>query len=429
MKSTIKKLDKSRVEITIEVSPLEIQPYLQKSAERIAKEIKIEGFRPGKAPYELIKQKVGEMGILQDAIDDIISSTYYDVLKEHKIVTIGQPNIDIEKLVPGDDFVYKAVAAVLPEIKIGDRKSIKIKKETLKITDDQINKILEDIRKMQSTEKLVDRASKIGDKVEINFDVFIDKVPIEKGKQDKYPVILGENKFIPGFEDKIVGIGAEEVKEFELKFPEKYFEKKLAGKKAEFRVKCNGVFEIELPKLNDEFAKSVSANKFSTIAEVKDNISQNLKEEESHKQDQKVEIEMLDKLVAISNFEEIPEVLIYNEVDKMVHELEHSITSQGFDFLDYLKSLNKTEADLKAEFKSQAEKRVKISILTREIFIQEKFEVRDDEIEMEIEAMMNNYPANPEVRKQVEAETYKDYLRNVIGNRKVIDFLKQEIIS
>ncbi|MEK7072706.1 MAG: trigger factor [Patescibacteria group bacterium] len=428
MKSSVKKLDKSQIEIIVEISPEEIQPYLIKSAQRIAKEIKIEGFRPGKAPYEIIKQKVGEMGIWQESINDVISATYYQVLKEQKIITIGQPKIDIEKLAPGNEFIYKATTAVLPNVKIGDYKKIKIKKEELKITDEQVNKVLEDIRKMQATEKLVARELKIGDRAEINFDVFIDKVPIERGKQEKYPVIIGENKFIPGFEDKLVGMKAGEEKEFELQFPEKYFEKKMAGKNAEFKVKCNGVYEIELPNLNDEFAKSISAEKFKTIAEVKSNILDNLKAEESTKQEQKMEIEMLDKLVAISDFEAIPDLLIDNETHKMVHELEHSVGDQGFDFNDYLKSLNKTEEDLKQEFKPQAEKRVKISILTREIYIQEKFEVREDEIELEIEAMMKNYPANEEVKKQLESETYKDYLRNVLGNKKVINSLKKEII-
>ncbi|MDO8669669.1 MAG: trigger factor [Candidatus Buchananbacteria bacterium] len=429
MKSTVKKLDKSQVEITVEVSTLELQPYLQKSADRLAKEIKIEGFRPGKAPYDIIKQKVGEMGILQESIDDIISATYYEVLKEQKIVTIGQPKIDIEKLAPGNDFVYKATAAVLPQVKIGDYKKIKIKQAETKIADDQVDKVLADIRKMQATEKLVERAAKSGDKVEINFEVFIDKVPIEKGQQQKYPAVIGENKFIPGFEEKLVGLKAGEEKEFELKFPEKYFEKKMAGKNAEFRVKCNSVYEIELPKLDDEFAKSISSGKFKTIAEVKSNILENLKAEESGKQEQKAELEMFDKLVAISDFEEIPDILIDNEAHKMVHELEHNISDQGFNFEDYLKSLNKTEDNLKEEFKPQAEKRVKVSILTREIYLQEKFEVRDDEIEMEIEEMIKSYPANPEVRKQLETETYKDYLKNILGNRKVIDFLKKEIIT
>ena len=138
---------------------------------------------------------------------------------------------------------------------------------------------------------------------------------------------------------------------------------------------------------------------------------------------------MLDTSLAISDFEDIPDLLVENEAHKMIHELEHSVANQGFDFSDYLKSLHKSEADLKTEFKPQAEKRVKVAILTREIFLEKKFEVREDELAKEIEATIENYPDNPEIKKQLESETYKDYLRNVLGNKKVIDFLKKEIIS
>lgn len=429
MKSVVKKLDKSQVEITIEVAVVEIQPYLKKTVEKISREIKIEGFRPGKAPYEIIKQKIGEMGVWQESIDDIISATYYEALKEQKIVTIGQPQIDIIKLAPGNDFVYKAIVAVLPEVKIGQWQKIKIKREAVKITNEQVDKVLDDIRQMQAKETLVERAAQAGDKVEIDFTVFIDKVPIESGRQEKYPVIIGEHKFIPGFEDQLIGLKAGEEKEFELKFPEQYFEKKMAGKLAEFKVKCRAVYGRDLPPLNDDFAKAISAEKFKTLDETKLNILDNLKAEENHKQDHKLELAMLDKLMAVCEFAPIPDLLIENEIHKMVHELEHNIADQGFDFADYLKSLKKTAEDLKNEFRPEAEKRVKTSILIREIYMREKFEVRDDEIALEIENMMKNYPANLEVKKQLESETYKDYLKNVLGNRKTIDFLKQAIIT
>ena len=429
MKSEVKKLAKSQVEITIEVAVEEIKPYLAKAVSKISKEIKIEGWRPGKAPYEIIKQKIGDMGILEAALDDIISATYYDVLKEQKIVTIGQPQIDIVKIAPDNPFVYQATAAVFPNVKIGDYQKIKIKKEPIKISDEQVNKILADIRKMRTKEKLTEQPAKTGDKLEIDFEIFLDGLPIERGQHQKYPIIIGEHKFIPGFEDQLVGLKAGKTKEFQLRFPEKYFAKKLADKEAEFKVKCQAVYEVELPELNDELAKSISADKFQTLAELKNSIRENLETEEIIKQEQRLEIEMLDKLVAIADFEAIPDLLVVSEVHKMIQELEHSLIDQGFDFADYLKSLNKSETDLKEEFKPQAEKRVKIAILTREIFLEKNFEVREDELAKEIEAALKNYPANPEIKKQLASETYRDYLRNVLGNKKVIEFLKKEIIS
>lgn len=429
MNSSVKKLDKSQVEITVEVSTEEMQPFLEKAAEKISKETKIEGFRPGKASYDIVKQKVGEMAIMQEAMDDIISKTYYDILQKEKIVTIGQPKIDIEKLAPGNPFIFKAIASVLPEVKVGDISKISLKRKKVEVKEEQLKKVLEDIRKMQAKEKSVERSAKEGDKLEIDFEVFLDKVPIENGKHNKYPIVIGENKFIPGFEDELIGMKAGEEKEIKLKFPDKYHEKKLAGKAAEFKVKCNNVIEVELPELNDEFAIAVSAGNFKTIDDLKKNVSENIESEEKTKQEQRLEIEMFDKLVEMSEFEAVPDTLVDYELSKMISELQQSISQQGLNFEDYLKSLKKSEDGLKVEMKPQAEKRVKSSILSREIYHRQKFEVRPDEIEKEVEEIMKAYPNNPEAKKQFESETYKDYLKNILGNRKVLEYLKKEIIS
>jgi trigger factor len=257
----------------------------------------------------------------------------------------------------------------------------------------------------------------------------MDKVPIENGAQKKYQITIGEDRFIPGFEDQLIGMKKDGEKEFELKFPAEYFEKKLAGKTAEFKVKCNAVYEVELPELNDEFAKSVSAEKFKTIDDVKKNIRENIETEEKAKAEQRLEVELYEKVIGVCEFESVPAVLVDHEVSKMLMELQQNISKQGFSYEDYLKSLKKTEDDLKSEFKPQAELRVKTSIVSKEIFQQQKIEVRDDEVEKEIAEMMKNYPANPEVQKQFESETYKDYIKNILGNRKVLEYLKKEIIT
>lgn len=424
MKSEIKKLDKSEIEITVELSEMELTPYLIKAAEKISTESKIEGFRPGKAPYDIVKQKFGEGAIMNEAVDDIISKSYYEVLKENEIVTIGAPEIKVEKAAPGNPFVYKAKVAVLPKVKLGDYQGIKLERKKIEIKAEQVEKVVSEITKLRASEKLIEREAKEGDKLEIDFDVFLDKVSIENGKQTKYPITIGEGRFIPGFEEQLIGMKAGEVKEFELKFPEKYYEKSLAGKNCEFKVTCKAVYEVEMPKVDDEFAKMVSGGKFSTVQEMKDGIKQNLEEEEKIKQDQILEIEMLDKVVGVSEFEELPEVLLHNEKHRMLHELEDSVTSQGFKFEDYLSSIKKTTEELENEFTPQAEKRVKTSIIAREIYQEQKIEVSEDEVGLEIEKLLAAYPNNPEARKQLETETYKDYLRNMIGNKKVIEYLK-----
>ena len=429
MKSEIKKLEKSEIEITIELSEIELTPYLIKAAEKISTDNKIEGFRPGKAPYEIIKQRFGEGAIMNEAVDSIISKSYYEVLKENEIMTIGAPEINVEKMAPGNPFVFKAKVAVLPKVKLGDYKTIKLEKKKVEIKDEQVEKVIDEITKLRAKETLVEREAKKGDRLEIDFDVFLDKVSIENGKQTKYPITIGEGRFIPGFEEQLVGMKAGEVKEFELKFPDKYYEKSLAGKKCEFKVTCKQVYEVELPKLDDEFAKMVSGGKFNTAKEMKNGIRENLEEEERIKKDQILEIEMLDKIVEISEFEELPETLLHNEKHRMLHEMEDSVTNQGFKFEDYLASIKKTTEELENEFTPQAEKRVKTSIIAREIYQEQKIEVTEDEVGLEIEKLLAAYQNNPEAQKQLESETYKDYLRNMIGNRKVIEYLKGIIVG
>lgn len=427
MKTEIKKLPKSEVEIMVEISPEELKPFLEKAAVKISQQVKIDGFRPGKAPYDMVVKKVGEAAILEEAIDSIVSKTYYQTIIDNKLTTIGQPKIELEKSAPGNPFIYKAVAPVLPAVQLGDWKKIKIVRNKIEIKSEQADKVIEDISKMRRKEKLVERPAKTGDRLEVDFDVLRDNVSIENGKQAKYPITIGEGRFIPGFEEQLAGMKAGDSKEFDLAFPEKYYQKDLAGKKATFKVKCNAVYEVELPEINDEFAKQVSGGQYKTADELKAGIKDNLIQEEKNKEEQRLETQLLDKLVQISEFGELPEILLDNEAHRMVHEVEHSLSDQGMSFDDYLKSLNKTKEELQREFRPQAEKRVKSAIAAREIFQKQQLSITDDEVNKEIEELAKRYPANPEVKKQFEIDDYREYLKNMLGNRKVIEFLKKEI--
>ncbi len=429
MKYEAKKLPKSQVEIIVEVPYEEVKKYLTAAAEKVSREAKIEGFRPGKAPYEIVKQKFGEMAILQEASEDIVIKTYHEAVVGEKLVTIGQPKIEIEKMAPGNDFVYKATVAVLPEVKIGDYSNLKLERAGVAVGDGEVEKIIEDIKKMRAQQALVDREAKAGDRLEINFDIFLDKVPVENGKQQKYPITIGENRFIPGFEEQLAGMKAGEVKEFELRFPEDYYEKNLAGKLAQFRVTCSAVYEITLPTIDDEFAKQVSGGKFTTATELRDNIRKNLEEEKKMKIESELENQLLEKLVGLSEFGELPEVLLENEAHRMVHELEEEISQQGLKFEDYLKSIKKTHDDLEKDFIPRAELRVKTSILAREIFQQEKMSVSEQEINQEAAHILSHYQNNEDAKKQIDSPYYREYLGNKLGNQKVMEFLKSQIVK
>ncbi|MBU2236127.1 trigger factor, partial [Patescibacteria group bacterium] len=280
-----------------------------------------------------------------------------------------------------------------------------------------------DLRKMRSKEALVNREVQKGDKAEVDIEVFQNKVPIEGGQGKNQAIIIGEGNFIPGFEDKLIGMKKGEEKEFELKFPKEYFQKSLAGKPAEFKIKLNSVFKIEMPEANDEFAKSFGT--FKTMKDLEDQISKNLEEEANNKERQRVELEMLESIANKSKFGEFPDDLEASEIDKMIHELKHDFEKQGLKYEDYLQSIKKSEEELRKSFEPRAEKRVKTALLIRKIAETENIKATDDEIKIEIEKSKQTYQqqGNEEMIKQLETPDYRSFVKNVMVNQKVIDML------
>jgi len=422
MKVEVKKLPKSLAEMTIEVSVFELQPFLANTAAAMSKEMNFPGFRPGKAPYDLVKEKVGEAAIYQEAAEDIIRKTYPRAVIEEKLEAVGQPKITLEKLAPGNPLIYKALVSLLPKIELGDYKKIKAKKKEAKVDRKEIDKAIEDLQRMYGKEISVERAAAKGDKVEVDFDVYLDNVPLEGGTSKKHPLIIGEGNFIPGFEENLVGMAKEQVKEFKLRFPKDYHKKDLADRLAEFKVKMRGVYKIELPTLNDEWAKTVG--KFENFASLQKHFDETIKKEKADREEQRFEVKILDDIINKSKFEEIPSLLIDSELDKMMKEMEHDLSHQGLKFEDYLKGLKKSMEELKNELTPAAAKRIKTALLVRHIAKEEKIHVTPEEIEEEIKKTKALYKNQPEITKQLDSAEYKMYLANILASKKVMNLLK-----
>lgn len=434
MKLTKKDLPKKQLELTFELTPEELQPYLTKATEEISQTKKIAGFRPGKAPYNLVVQAVGEMTIYQTAANLAVAETYYDAIEKENLETIDQPTIEILKLAPNNPFIYKATVSLLPKATPCDYYKIKIDKlPEIKVGEKELEKTLEDLKKLRAKETLADKPAEKGDKVEMDFDAFMDNVPLEGGSAKKHRLAIGEGQMIPGFEDNLIGLKANETKEFELSFPEKYHQKNLAGKKATFKIKLLGVFKVEFPEINDEFAKGVW---LKDLENLRKNIETNIKRERELAAIQKQELEIIEKLLEKSKFEELPDAMVNQETHKMVHELEENVARQGHNFADYLNHMKKTEADLKLDFVPEAIKRVQTALLMRVIADQEKIEVSDEEIKTEIEKTLASYKLNPadntdvaELEKNLRSENAQHYFRNFLTNRKTMARLKEIIIK
>jgi trigger factor len=427
MKIEVKNLDKGLVELTIELTVDEYQPFLEQAAKKISVDTKVPGFRPGKANFELIKQKVGENEIWQKALEPAVQKTFLQALDQEKLITVGSPQIDVVKLAPDNPVIYKATVSLLPKVELGDYSKMKVNKKPVEVKDEQFKKAMSNVQKMHAKQTLVDRQAQKGDKVEIDFETFLDKVPIDQGQQKKFPIVIGEGTFIPGFEDQLIGLSKDETKEFQLEFPKNYHQKNMAGRLADFKVKMNAVYSMELPELNDDFAKSLG--NFKTIKEIEDKIKDNLKTEAERKENQRLEEEIIDKIIDQSKFDEIPDLLIDSETKKMVQELEQNLVNQGLKFEDYLNHLKKKREDLFLDFVPQGIKRIKSALTIRKIREKENIKVDDKEIEAEIEKIKTMYAGNPEIEKNLNQPAYRDYLQNILAARKVIEHLKSVMVK
>ncbi len=423
MNVTVEPQPKSQAKLTVELSAEEMAPYLQKAAEELSKQLKIEGFRPGKASLGIVVQKLGAQAVWEEAAEWAVRKSFVQAVMEKQLQTLGRPHIHIQKLAADNPFSYSADIALMPTVKAGDYRSVRVKKDGASVSPTDSAKALDELRDMFASEALVDRAAKMGDKVEVDFDLHIDHVLVEGGSSKNHPLKLGSGNFIPGFEENVVGLKKDEKKTFSLPFPKDYHNQQVAGKTGEFSVTVTSVFEVTKPEVNDEFAKK--AGKFENLEQLRQQIEKNLLAEATDKADATYERQVIDQLIEQSTFGDLPEVLIENELEKMIHELQDQVMQQGgLKFEDYLKGLKKSVDDLKKDFRPQAERRVKAALLIRHIAQQEKIGASPEEIEVDVKQTLAMYQGQPDIVQRIDSDDYRDYVRSLIINRKVIQLVK-----
>jgi len=421
-----KKLDKSQVELIIHVEPGDYQTDMENAAVRLSERAAIKGFRPGKAPYEMVKQQMGELKILEEAMQSIVEKNFYQASKKENLETIGMPSITIEKFAPGNDFIFKAVVALLPKVKLADVGKINVKLEEKPVTDEDTNNVLNDLRKMQPKEILKNSAATKEDKVIVGMEMFIEKVPVEGGQSNNHQVYLGEPHYIPGFAEQLIGLKKDDIKEFTLKFPAGHYQKHLAGKNVDFKIKVSDVYELQYPELDEDFAKSLGQESMDKLKEV---LAKNLADDAKQKSEQKAEIAIFDQLIEKSEFEEIPEVLIDAEKKKMFHELKHNLEQQGIGLDQYMKDLKKTEEEIYKDFTDNATKRVKAALLSRQIALDNHIHAEKEDIDKEIETIRQAYKGDQVVEENLKKPEVIDTIALTIQNRKVVQWLKDKVLS
>lgn len=423
MEMKSKQLPKNSLELAFVLTTEDVQADLERSARDLSEKRPLEGYRPGKAPYDVVKARFGEMAVYENALPGIVRRTYVRAVTDGKLRPFGEPEIKVTKLVPGNDIEFTATITLVPNIlKLADYMATKVKRVVVKVDEKEVDKTIGQLAKMQIKDAKVERALTDKDKAVVDMHMSIDNVPLEGGQAIGHSIYLNEEYFIPGLKEKIVGASAGDERSFMLPFPKDHFKKELAGKDVDFKVKIKEVYELIHPAIDEAFAKSLGQE---SVEQLRARIRENLTAEADEKEDQRCDNDLLEKLVEKTKFEDVADTIVNQEVERMVHELEHNVESQGGKFDDYLSSIKKTMADLKLGMVPQALKRIKIALIIRDIGEREKIDAEDAEVLAEQTKLLNKYPDNAEAQEQIRSDDYADYLRTTLKNRKVVELLRK----
>lgn len=382
MKTTVKHLSDTKVELTITLGESELKDAEQVALSKLAKNIKAPGFRKGKVPVSVAAKYVDPNALGQQALDDALSKAVSKAFVDENIQALDRPQVDVKKFVPGKELEFTAETEILPAITLGDYKKLKAAKEKVSVTAKDVDEIIERMRTGLATRNTVDRAAKDGDDVVIDFVGKKGDTPFDGGTAKDYTLTIGSNQFIPGFEEGIVGHKAGETFDLELTFPAEYHSKDLAGAKVTFTTTLKEVKEVVLPAVDDEFA--AKAGPFTSADELKKDIKREITQQREREAEDGLKDSLIDQLIEVSKIP-VPEILVKDQELSIEQDMTQNLMYQGMNLDMYLESKKLTKEEWqKAEVKPAAEKRVKAGLVLAELSKVEKVTATDEELAAKI---------------------------------------------
>lgn len=412
------KTTKTQITLLITADEQFMSPYKTSVLKRLKKDLKVDGFRPGNVPDKIAMRELGEARVQAEVLEEVIMHAYTKAVRELKLDSVASPKISLKKFVPYTELEFEAEVPVMPEIKV-DLKKLKVKKPEVKVAAAEVAETLENIRKQSAQKKESKGGIKNGDEVKFDFDGVRKGKPVEGASATGHVLTIGEGSFIPGFEDNMIGLKKDAKKTFTVTFPKNYHAKDLAGQDVDFTVTIHEISSVDLPKLDDAWAKTVGPvqNLKDLKIEIEKSLVQN-KEAEAHKQ---FESQVLEAAVSQASFD-VPESLVEEQVSRLRSETEENLKNSGLDVEKYLQLQGQKPADFEATLKTEAEKRVKLGLLLRSIIEQEKITVTDAEVEEELVHMKSHY-TDPKMQEELTHDHFKDDLRNHLLTTKAITVL------
>ncbi len=419
----------SKMVLEINVSPEEVDRHFATAYRHVAERTRVPGFRPGKAPRHVIDRFVGRASVLAEVMDHLVSDSYEGALNQTDVIPIDQPEVDIDPaaLAEGQAVTYTATVPVRPDVELGSYTDYSFGLEVPEVTDDQVAQVVEELREQQATLRPIDdRGAADGDLVSVKFTGTIGGEPFEGGSADRLPLVIGEDRMIPGWEQNLVGMKIGETKGFDITFPDDYRVEELRGKEAHFEVELLDMREKILPEVDDEFAKSVG--EFETVdemrAEIRDAMEKRADAEARHA--------FGDRIIdfAVSNASvELPEVMVTNEIEIMRDELTTRLAQQRIGLEQYLALSKQTPEELTTELREPATRRVKTLLVLSAIAEKEGIDATDEQIQAEIDDQLARYDNDAKLREYLTSRRGRSYLRMTIRNRTLVDTLVERALG
>ena len=407
MNVQVEKLENNMAKLTVEVEAEKFVAATVKVYNKQKNQINVQGFRKGKAPQAIIEKMYGAGVFYEEAADALIQEVYGDAARETGLDIVSYPAIDVVQIEKGKNFIFTAEVAVRPEVELGQYMGVEIEKVDTEVTEEDIEAEIKRLQNQQAREITVERAAELGDTVVIDYVGSVDGVEFVGGKGENYPLELGSNSFIPGFEDQLVGAVAGADVDVNVTFPEEYHADDLAGKAALFQVKVHEVKAKELPVVDDEFAQDISD--FDTLAEFKEDLAKRLadakKETAASERQQKV----MDIVVANAKMD-IPAPMVQKSVDDMMNQWAQQLQAQGIPMDVYFEYTGATPAQVAEQFRPQALANIKNRLVLDAIVAAENVTVTEEDINKEVQRMADMWKMDfDKVKELIEEDVVKDY--------------------
>lgn len=422
MSTTVEKISSNKVKLSFDIDAAQFDAAMDKAYIKVRGQVTIPGFRKGRAPRKMIENMYGGEGVFYDeAFELIFDEVYGPAIDENKLEVVDRPQVDIQQIGTGKNLQFTCEVFVKPDVTLGEYKGVEVKREHTLVTEDEVNAEIEKERNKQAAEVSVDnRAVAEGDTVNLDYSGSVDGVKFAGGTAEAQTLKIGSHTFIPGFEEQMVGMNIGEEKDLEVTFPEEYHAEELAGKKAVFHVKVNGITETQLPALDDDFAKDIS--EFDTLDEYKADVRAKLEAQAAERDNNAFTNAVIEKVMENATVE-IPEAMVERQIDSMVRNFEARLAQQGLKLADFIKYTGQDEKSFRNQYREQAEKSVRANLVLEAVENAENFEATEEEIDAEIVKFAGQIGQDVENLKKNLTEGDREYFKADVIRDKAVKFL------